>query len=307
MATLSKPQRAPLSAKQTYSIAHSAQCKLSMAANEPDRNLRFILGHAFTLDKVLLRIVEIENSSAKDELDTAQPEPQPADSDIQASAGAGKGSSATGGESGSLARPPRRISFSNQTRPSEVTNSSPGPGSGRARSPPPKKRIPRGYEDDESTSSDDYDDDPADFARAVNPPSSIRPPAGAESESDDEKAVEDYDDADDATSLGLQRFESASAAPPRKPSSPPPPMSESDSEDDEEPPKSPPSFPDEVVRGVMVEGNEDSDMHTIYETIRGCPCGDDHGVAPQSKGMWQIKGEALGKGMEGKRYGVVKV
>jgi hypothetical protein len=31
-----------------------------MAADRPDRNLRFILGHAFTLDKLRLRLAEIE-------------------------------------------------------------------------------------------------------------------------------------------------------------------------------------------------------------------------------------------------------
>lgn len=46
---------------ETYTLAHTAQCKLKMAADKPDRNLRFILGHAFTFDKVMCRIVEIEN------------------------------------------------------------------------------------------------------------------------------------------------------------------------------------------------------------------------------------------------------
>jgi len=47
--------------KEVYSIAHTARCKLQMAADHPDRNLRFILGHAFTLDKIRLRIAEIED------------------------------------------------------------------------------------------------------------------------------------------------------------------------------------------------------------------------------------------------------
>ena len=45
---------------ETYSLAHTARCKLQMAADTPDRDLRFILGHAFTLDKLRLRIAEIE-------------------------------------------------------------------------------------------------------------------------------------------------------------------------------------------------------------------------------------------------------
>ncbi|RMZ83119.1 hypothetical protein DV738_g1261, partial [Chaetothyriales sp. CBS 135597] len=52
----------PPSQRDTYRIAHTARCKLQLAANRPDRDLRFILGHAFTLDNLLLRIVEIENS-----------------------------------------------------------------------------------------------------------------------------------------------------------------------------------------------------------------------------------------------------
>jgi hypothetical protein len=290
-----------MSAKETYSIAHSAQCKLHMAANAPDRNLRFVLGHAFTLDKVLLRIVEIENSSVKDELDNSQPEPTKSEIQEQDDlhAGIGGGASVTVGETGSLARPQRRISFSNQMKPSEIT----GQKGGRAKSPPPK-RVPKGYEDDQSTSSDDYDDEPTDFARAMNPPSSVKPPADAHS---DEEEGDDYEEDAGGPALGLTRFASASAAPPRKREPSPPPMSESDSEEDDEPPKSPPSFPDDLVRGVIVEGNEDNDLHTLYETVRGCPCGKDHGVAPESKGMWEIKGEQLGADYEGKRYGVVRV
>ncbi|KAI9047873.1 hypothetical protein LZ554_007675 [Drepanopeziza brunnea f. sp. 'monogermtubi'] len=51
------------STRATYQIAHTARCKLQIAADQPDRNLRFILGHAFTLDKLRLRIAEIEVSS----------------------------------------------------------------------------------------------------------------------------------------------------------------------------------------------------------------------------------------------------
>ena len=35
-----------------------------MAANSPDRDLRFLLGHALTLDSVTLRLVEIEHETA---------------------------------------------------------------------------------------------------------------------------------------------------------------------------------------------------------------------------------------------------
>ena len=286
-------------ARLTYQVAHSAQCKLNLAANRPDRNLRFVLGHAFTLDKVLLRIVEIESQSAKDELDNEKPDRHKSEIEEEddARAGIGGGAGVRVGETGSLARPQRRISFSNQTKPSDLTG---GNGKqGRAKSPPPKKKIPKGYEDAESTDSDEYDD-PDDLARALDPKTAVNPPAGA----DEDVPVDDYDQEED-TSLGLTRFASASAKPPRKRSPSPPPLSESDSEEDEAPPKSPPSFPDDVVRDAMVVDSEVSEMSDIYNTIKGCPCAKDHAVAPDSKGMWEIKT----KNEEGKnvRYGVVRV
>ncbi|KAF2439807.1 hypothetical protein P171DRAFT_112462 [Karstenula rhodostoma CBS 690.94] len=52
------------SLRETLSIAHTAECKLHLAANRPDRDLRFMLGHALTLDSVSLRLVEIEEEAA---------------------------------------------------------------------------------------------------------------------------------------------------------------------------------------------------------------------------------------------------
>lgn len=52
---------------EAYSLAHTARCKLQLAANRPDRNLRFILGHAFTLDKLNLRLAEIEVDDSYEE------------------------------------------------------------------------------------------------------------------------------------------------------------------------------------------------------------------------------------------------
>ncbi len=51
---------------ETLRIAHTARCKLQMAVDRPDRNFRFILGHALTLDNVLLRFAEI-NLTGDDE------------------------------------------------------------------------------------------------------------------------------------------------------------------------------------------------------------------------------------------------
>lgn len=52
---------------ETIKLAHTARCKLQLAADRPDRNLRFILGHAFTLDKLRLRIAEIQTEIDDDE------------------------------------------------------------------------------------------------------------------------------------------------------------------------------------------------------------------------------------------------
>ncbi|TID26821.1 hypothetical protein E2P81_ATG01282 [Venturia nashicola] len=51
-----------MSLKQTYTLAHTARCKLHLAADRPDRDLRFLVGHAMHLDSLLLRIIEIEEN-----------------------------------------------------------------------------------------------------------------------------------------------------------------------------------------------------------------------------------------------------
>jgi hypothetical protein len=52
-----------MSHRETLSLAHTAQCKLMLAADKPDRNLRFLLGHALTLDSINMRLVQIEQES----------------------------------------------------------------------------------------------------------------------------------------------------------------------------------------------------------------------------------------------------
>lgn len=56
-----------MSLKDAYLMAHSAQCRLQMAASEPDRNLRFVVGHLMHYESVRLRIVEIEHDISKSE------------------------------------------------------------------------------------------------------------------------------------------------------------------------------------------------------------------------------------------------
>ncbi|KAK3078759.1 hypothetical protein LTS18_006686 [Coniosporium uncinatum] len=49
-----------MSVREIITLAHSAQCKLNLAADKRDRNLRFLVGHAMHLDALTLRLVEIE-------------------------------------------------------------------------------------------------------------------------------------------------------------------------------------------------------------------------------------------------------
>lgn len=56
-----------MSLKEAYSMAHTAQCRLHMAASEPDRNLRFVVGHLMHYEALRLRIVEIEHDISKSE------------------------------------------------------------------------------------------------------------------------------------------------------------------------------------------------------------------------------------------------
>jgi hypothetical protein len=119
-----------MSATETIRLAHTAQCKLQMAADRPDRNLRFILGHAFTLDKLRLRIAEIEMDRS-DEEDLADELSEPVG-----------------------ATP--RVSFrNNAARPSTPK---------RARSPPPDQLAHQGsdsdsFEDEDGREEDDEDDE----------------------------------------------------------------------------------------------------------------------------------------------------
>ena len=128
-----------MSVDETYSLAHTAQCKLRMAADKPDRNLRFILGHAFTFDKVMCRIVEIEDERE------SMPKPVPSEPTE------------------------RRVSFKdNSNRPTGPLRqeikppTKKGAKGGRVPSPPPD---PGAAHMDESSDSDEYvfeDDEDAD-------------------------------------------------------------------------------------------------------------------------------------------------
>ena len=300
----------------TYRVAHSARCKLSLAANRPDRNLRFVLGHAFTLDNVLLRIVEIENHSAKEDFDTSKPTgPEKAESEYaNKTSKIGGGAGVQVGEQGSFAKPqepqsgPRRISFSSSSHfsPSSLMAGQSNSGSNRKRnkSPPPVSRP----DNEDSASSDDDIEDPNDFARSLNPKSAI-PASGkaANAHDSDSYSDDDYDD-DEEEDTGLQRFASAAAQAPRQPSPPAehvPDLEEDEGdEEDEIEPVSPPSLPEENVRDAMAGSLDDASMD-LYNGIKRCPCHHHHNKVPQAEKMWEVKTGGIAEA-EGRRFAVMR-
>ncbi|CAK1359497.1 hypothetical protein CB0940_05694 [Cercospora beticola] len=54
-----------MSLREAYTLAHTAQCRLQLAASRPDRNLRFVVGHLMHYESLRLRIVEIEHDISK--------------------------------------------------------------------------------------------------------------------------------------------------------------------------------------------------------------------------------------------------
>ncbi|KAN0090462.1 hypothetical protein V8E51_019041 [Hyaloscypha variabilis] len=122
-----------MSRTQTYTLAHTARCKLQLAADRPDRNLRFILGHAFTLDKLRLRIAEIETDTSATISDSDSDEDLPT-------------CSAAVGHVGK----PRRVSFQGGSpRPQTVGS--------RPKSPPPDELAQ--LSSSESEEEDDIEED----------------------------------------------------------------------------------------------------------------------------------------------------
>ncbi|KAF2766327.1 hypothetical protein EJ03DRAFT_180405 [Teratosphaeria nubilosa] len=54
-----------MSLQEAYSLAHTAQCRLQLAASRPDRNLRFVVGHLMHYQSLRLRIVELEHDISR--------------------------------------------------------------------------------------------------------------------------------------------------------------------------------------------------------------------------------------------------
>ncbi|KAF2716879.1 hypothetical protein K431DRAFT_289043 [Polychaeton citri CBS 116435] len=51
-----------MSLTEAYRLAHSAECRLAIAAKRPDRDLRVVVGHLIHYESLRLRIVEIEHN-----------------------------------------------------------------------------------------------------------------------------------------------------------------------------------------------------------------------------------------------------
>jgi hypothetical protein len=51
-----------MSLPEVYRLAHTAECRLQMAANAKTRDLRFVVGHLMHYESLRLRIVEIEHN-----------------------------------------------------------------------------------------------------------------------------------------------------------------------------------------------------------------------------------------------------
>ncbi|MCJ1274877.1 hypothetical protein MMC21_002675 [Puttea exsequens] len=159
------------STAESFRIAHTARCKLSMAVDRPDRNFRFILGHALTLDKVMLRIAEIDSGSG--------------------SSGSSGSSSSDSDEGNMLPEEGRRVSFSVGSKARGVPMEDKIPGArGARRSPPPPRPAPDaedGDEEEDDVAEDDEDDDGLSLERF--PSASAQPPRAAAPSKDEIKAI----------------------------------------------------------------------------------------------------------------------
>lgn len=150
-----------MSIQQTYKIAHTARCKLQLAADRPDRDLRFILGHAFTLDKLRLRIAEIEVGSSSDSSSSDEDLPEFTSVGVTAS------------EAGE-----RRVSFGG--------NKKGGAGVERRRSPPPPPQLEADTDSDSDSAEEDIEDEEEDLGLTRFGSAAAQPPRIVEEEVDEE-------------------------------------------------------------------------------------------------------------------------
>ncbi|OQV03170.1 hypothetical protein CLAIMM_08249 [Cladophialophora immunda] len=318
-----------LTTTTTYTLAHTAQCKLKIAANRPDRNLRFVLGHAFTLDNLMVRIVEIENQSAKSIFQEGKPPSDHGHEHYDCTASQPIAPEPDPHYDCTAAKPTapepeargRRVSFhDNNARPSSTAGvasnnrahdtSSPA----RKRSPPPtsvQHRYLDEEQDEDDTSSDDYDDPDSyhyDCTAAApepeKPAPKQRPVHDAYSDEED-AALELADDEldDEMNELSLMRFGSAAAQPPRMVHSD---SSSDEDEEDKAQPVTPPQLPADVDVREILGGEKDSELTDLYESVRRCACHgrrEDPEVGGPPQGIWDVPLEKTG----GKHLAVVAV
>lgn len=159
-----------MSLKQAYSMAHTAQCRLQIAAGRPDRDLRFVVGHLMHYEALRLRIVEIEHDISKTERSSLA---------FQGTGHVGKNAVA----------PPKSAA------------------GGRRSPPPPVTNYSDSDSDDDSLSGsdglDDGEDDglglerfPSGAARPARPPPELVPDTGDDPDEDaDAISLEDPDEA----------------------------------------------------------------------------------------------------------------
>jgi hypothetical protein len=273
----------------------------------------------------MLRIVEIENRSAKSQFDEGvvgggnehydctATKPKP----VAAEPEPAKAEPSTGNDGRG-----RRISFQdNNARPSSIGSGTAGVASNnkigtsspaRKRSPPPISAGNRDYldpEDDDDTSSDDYDEPEtyqygnAKKARTA-PKVTSRPVRDAAYSDEEEDVYDDDDDFGDDMGGGLTRFESASAKPPRMVRS----TSSSSSEDEDvDEPVTPPQLPADLDLHELLAGEKDGELENLFESVRRCSChghSEDPDTGKKAEGMWDVPIE---KSPEGKRLAVVAV
>lgn len=315
------PKLRPLTTSSTYSLAHTAQCKLQLSANRGDRNLRFVLGHAFTLDNLMLRIVEIENRSAKSDFVEGKAPSEDGNPHYDCTAPKPAASHNLPDTKPTPAEPEpsgRRISFhDNNARPSQLTSTSGSNSPARQRSPPPPITSRHDYlesDDSDDTSSDDYDE-PNSFIQTIDGHSSTtsalhgkpKPPVhDAYSHSEDaalELADDELDqdlDPDEDSGLSLQRFASAAANPPRMIRSDS--VGSSSSEEDNEP-VSPPQLPMDLDVRELIGGEKDEELAGLYDSVRNCVCHGKNNDADQPTAFWDIPEDKSG----GKRLALVSV
>ena len=160
-----------MTSHETFRLAHTARCKLSMAANEPNRNFRFILGHALTLDKLMLRVaqIEIDSSDDGDEEGVANDEPH-------------------GPKTGARER---RVSFSSSSRARDAASSTAREQDRKQRRSPPPTHLPHPGEDEDEEDNGAMEDDEEDDVLSLQrfPSASAQPPRMVEDEG--------YEDADE--------------------------------------------------------------------------------------------------------------